>query len=414
MEKILAYYSRKEIQRALLIGLAKRESVAKFNDSFGKRPDIIQYERDIYELAKQGATSFHISEEHWSNPLQLKPGMHKSDLDKLRIGWDLLIDIDSDSFEHSQITAYLLVEALKFHDITNLGVKFSGNKGFHIYIPFNAFPSTINNKETRLLFPEGPRVIASYLKNMIKPMLAEKLNNPDPFSITDIDTILISSRHLFRAPYSLNEKSGLVSIPILPERILEFKKEEAQIEKVETGIPFLEIKANDQEASNLIMQAYDFELRQKKEEKVKHQDYKELENAISLELFPPCMHNALKAKQEDGRKRTIFILINFLRHVGWDFAEIEKLLLAWNAQNEKSLPEAYLRSQVNWAKNQGIRLPPNCDNPNYYTNPDLNICTPDNFCKKIKNPVNYAKRKQVLVDEQQEKKPRRKVYKSKE
>ena len=126
------------------------------------------------------------------------------------------------------------------------------------------------------------------------------------------------------------------------------------------------------------------------------------------------MHNALKAKQEDGRKRTIFILINFLRHVGWDFAEIEKLLLAWNAQNEKSLPEAYLRSQVNWAKNQGIRLPPNCDNPNYYTNPDLNICTPDNFCKKIKNPVNYAKRKQVLVDEQQEKKPRRKVYKSKE
>ena len=32
----------------------------------------------------------------------------------------------------------------------------------------------------------------------------------------EIDTVLISSRHLYRMPYSLHEKSGLVSLPINP------------------------------------------------------------------------------------------------------------------------------------------------------------------------------------------------------
>src|SRR3989344_9489001 len=117
MNPLLKYYSRKDIQQELLRLSKNREIAVNFSDKgFGKRPDILQYENDILELVKKGATSFHFSEEHWTNPLLLKPGMTKNELDKLRTGFDLILDIDG-PFEYSQIAAYLVVEALKFHNI---------------------------------------------------------------------------------------------------------------------------------------------------------------------------------------------------------------------------------------------------------------------------------------------------------
>jgi len=412
MKEQISYYSRKDIQKAMLFNLKNREAIAKYQENFGQRPDIIQYENDILELVKKGATSFHISEEHWSNPLLLKPGMSKIRLDQIRIGWDLLIDIDSENLDYSKITSFLIIEALKFHNIENIGVKYSGNRGFHIFIPFKAFPTKINNRETKFLFPEGPKAIASYLKSMIEPHLKEKLNTQDPFKLTEIDTILISNRHLFRAPFSFNEKSGLVSIPIEKTNILNFKKEQALPENVKTNIKFLDIEAKDQEASQLIMQAFDFELKQKKETKV-IKEYQAIETAIPVDYFPPCIKNAFQGMKDDGRKRTVFILINFLRQLGWSFNNIEALLLDLNKKNEKPLPEAYVKAQINWSKNQELRLPPNCDNPNYYIHPDIGICQPDHLCKKIKNPVNYAKLKQSLFAPKTKKKAARNLYKSK-
>src|SRR3989344_37048 len=171
---LMKYYSNKKVQEILLKTSKDREASARFQDAFGKRPDILQFGNDILEFVKKGATSFHFSEEHWSNPLTLSPGMTKSRLDNLRIGWDLILDIDG-PLEFSKITAHLIVEALQFHDVENLTVKFSGNKGFHIAIPFNAFPDRVDNKKTKDLFPDGPRTIASYLKEMIKDMLAAEL-----------------------------------------------------------------------------------------------------------------------------------------------------------------------------------------------------------------------------------------------
>ena len=49
----------------------------------------------------------------------------------------------------------------------------------------------------------------------------------DPFQIVDIDPILISSRHLFRMPYSLNRGTGNVSLPINYRDLEEFEKDHA-------------------------------------------------------------------------------------------------------------------------------------------------------------------------------------------
>src|SRR3989338_2953924 len=175
LSEILKHYKREDIQQEIIENAQDREVAIKFGDKgFGKRPDILKYPKDIVELAKQGATSFHAWEELWRNPLQLDLMMKKKDREDLRIGWDLVLDIDCKFVEYSKITADLLIKALKFQGITSASCKFSGGTGFHIGVPFDSFPSRVHDKEIRLWFPDGARAIALYLKEMIKnPLSAE-------------------------------------------------------------------------------------------------------------------------------------------------------------------------------------------------------------------------------------------------
>src|SRR3989344_3232994 len=467
---LLKYYSNSKVQEALLGISMNREVVPKFNESFGKRPDAIQFESDILEMVKKGATSFHLSEEHWSNPLLLKSGMTKSQLDILRTRWDLILDIDG-PFEFSMIAADLIREALQFHDVENFTVKFSGNKGFHIAIPSNAFPESVDNKKTKDLFPEAPKVIASYLKEMIKENLmanilkryeidkileitkkqkedllykickkcerqieekikcsyeckrcgSKELSDVDdyskcpecknerernkiktiecscgnkkdfesgkfnPFSIVDIDTILISSRHLFRAPYSYHEKSGLISIPVRKNNILNFDRESAKMENVSFNEKFL-AGCNDNEASRLIIQAFDWNKRLPQRELEIKKQYPEVTKKISMDLFPSSIKKGLLGL-EDGRKRFLFVLLNFLKSLNYENNEIDKIIHEWNMKNKEQLKEGYIRSQLLWHGRQGKILPPNFSNKAYYD--DIGLKPGENELK-FKNPINYS------------------------
>ncbi len=421
---LLKHYKRADIQKELIENAVNREVAIKYGDrGFGKRPDILKYPGDILELAKQGATSFHASEEIWKNPLQLGQDMRKKDVEELRTGWDLVIDIDCHFLEYSKIAADLVVKALKFHGIKSISCKFSGNKGFHIGVPFEAFPKTVNGTDTARLFPEAPKRIALYLKEMIKRPLGEKIMelekgnfsnilkktgksmkevvyakrnqigmvnrylNAEPF--LDIDTILISSRHLYRMPYSFNEKSGLVSVVINPDKVLLFHKAIAQPEKVEVSrFRFLDKKGvEENQGKQILVQAFDFEIKIEDTKKETKQFLK-LEAAIPEKFFPPCIKKIL-AGLDDGKKRSTFVLLNFLANCGWSYDMIEELLDKWNKKNAEPLRETILKGQFRYHKQKKEKiLPPNCQNQVYYK--DLRICFPDGLCRKIKNPVNYA------------------------
>ena len=188
----------------------------------------------------------------------------------------------------------------------------------------------------------------------------------------------------------MHEKSGLVSIPIDPDKILDFEKSAAKPEIVRiTKFKFLDRKnVKKGEAGKLIMQAFDYKP-QIKEEELEKKQYKPLGFALQEEFFPPCIKKGLKGLK-DGRKRFSFILINFLTSVGWDYGKIEKLLVEWNKKNYEPLREVNLLGQLKYHKqNKKKILPPNCDNAAYYK--DIGICEPDNLCNKIKNPVNYSR-----------------------
>ena len=421
----LSHYKRSDVQEEIIANAKDREIAVKYNDNFGKRPDILRNAVDILELVKQGATSFHASEELWRNTLQLDTSMRRHELDNLRIGWDLILDIDCGIFEYSREAADLVIKALKFHNIKSISCKFSGNKGFHIGVPFEAFPDKIRNQETKNMFPEAPRKIALYIREMIKKELGARIMefekndfnaiiektgkkakeityydnkirtlNAEPF--LNIDTLLISSRHLYRMPYSMHEKSGLVSTPLNPDKVLLFKKEFAIPGNIRISKHrFLErANAESDEARQLLMEALDFDIRQEPELR-EGKKFQAPENALPEELFPPCIKLILNGL-EDGRKRALFILVNFFTSIGWDYEMVEKRLKEWNAKNREPLREVYLLGQLRYHKQMRKKiLPPNCSNEMYMLG--IGVCKPDNFCPKIRNPAQYTTRKAWLM-----------------
>ena len=495
----LSYYKRKDVQEEVIENAKDREVIARFNDKFSKRPDVLQHPRDVLELAKQGATSFHGSEELWKNALQLEPTMRKKDMENLRKGWDLVLDIDCPYWEISKIITWLMVKALKEFNIDSISIKFSGNKGFHIGVPFEAFPEEISGKNTERLFPELPKAIASFLlekistdekytkinednsitfggkfkktvkeletitsktfseltkkecsecgkeiketkkpeKEFICPKCQSSIKNADanfmkcekcnifmekiesnkslcgcrsnsvrrtfnPSSIIEVDTLLISSRHLYRMPYSLHEKSKLFSRPFNPEKVLNFEKKYAEPEKVKISKwRFLDrenIKKG--EASELAYKSLEFmDYKEKEKERKVEREYEDI-GEVPEHLFPPCIKLISKGL-EDGRKRSLFIITNFLTSCGWGYDKIEKFLREWNKRNNEALREVLIVGQIRYHKGRKEKiLPPNCSNKMYYV--DMGICKPDNLCSKVKNPVNYARRKGRFLNKKKE------------
>jgi hypothetical protein len=442
---VLDWYSRPEVQKAIVDAAKGREAVSVFTSgAFGKRPDILQYPADVVQAVRDGAVSFHASLERWSQPMKLESGMTKQQLDEIRTGWDILIDPDVPDFEIAKAAVKQVVETFKDHGVRSYSVKYTGGKGFHIGVPFEALPAKINMRPTETMYPEALGKIVQYIKWYSTEPLREALlaiANPlelakrvdrglqeitgdqgiEPFKIVSMD--VFGSRHLFRLPFSLHEKSMRVSVPVDSNSIDKFEKDDAlpgnvksgDIDKiVKAGIGFLSARPRAADAEALVVEALDWAAKYGKPEKeALPKPARTVEMTRVPEThFPPCIQAIMKGVA-DGRKRSTFVLINFLRNMGWGATEIEKALNEWNERNYPPLRSNYVRSQLRWhLQQQRNLLPPNCDNANFYLS--FHVCAPDGLCKlggrpgdrpgenkiTIKNPVNYPFR---LIKQQQRK-----------
>lgn len=506
------YYSRPDIQKAIFEFSKNREISPRFFEGFGKRPDTFNFPGDIFQLVKKGATSFHCSEEIWSDPMQIKTGMSREESNKIRSGWDLLIDIDCEKgMDYSAIVAKATIESLKQNGVQNFGLKFSGSKGFHILVPSKAFPQEINGIKMSELFPELPRIIMGYLRhysrraiqetlmkkgdseekkklsleNFVPPKIQEKLMNEllksekkssrkvckkcsnvatpylkveftcdrcgiveersfregkgtvppcykckqkmkfkpiqpfhicekceinslkfpdkfedepiDIFALMELDMILVSPRHLFRMPYSLHEKSSLASVVLDEKDLDEFIKNPEYKNKVADPLR-IKIKkfmpnSEENEAGELVMQALDwakesgFDKEIDRKVEGKYAEFKPIKlEKLTEEQFPPCIKKILEGGMKDGKKRSLFALINFFRSIGLEKEELEKKIYEWNEKNPEPLKKGYLQSQLIWSYRRKPIMPPNCRD--FYK--DLGVCNPDRLCDKIKNPINYT------------------------
>ncbi len=495
----LKFYSRKDIQKEIVSSCNDREVGTRFLEGyFGKRPDIILTEGDVLELAKQGVSSFHVSEEHWKNPMQLAISTGKKDLDNFRKGWDLIFDIDCPNWVLSKRICHVIIKILKDHNIKSISCKFSGNKGFHIGVPFEAFPEKIQGKDKKLFFPDGVKRILEYivfcakkdytdfiLEGFNMKNLGEELHlkreelfreycqecNSDFSSqnvkinyfcstcgnhlqqeehhdfieckcgsimrpeqtqkqkclkcgasnikkelnfelVLGLDEVLISSRHLYRMPFSLHEKSGLASIVIPINNVINFEKEMADPKNIKNEILHFMNTCDtvSSECESLIFKTLDYRPEVIKTEKKEFENMlnisgeviKGSENnsndidKIPIECFPPSIINILGGIK-DGKKRALFILLNFLDCVGWNYEDIEKIIFEWNNKNENPLKEGLIRTHLGYKKQPHERvMPPNYSNQNYYA--DLGVIAPEEQTGKIKNPVTYALKKSFFLN----------------
>lgn len=425
------YYSKPEVQEAIFSFSKNREVVPRYFEAFGKRPDSFQYKGDIFELVRRGATSFHCSEEIWKDPLKISTSMTKEDFNELRDGWDLLIDIDSKYIDYSKIMAELIINLLKFHGVKNFGVKYSGSKGFHIIVPWNAFPEKIHDKNSSEMFPEWPRIITKYIMERVREKLIEKvtdLTRPNKY-VRDFqapkevmpDLVLVSPRHLFRTPYSLHEKTRLASIVLNPDELKNFQPKDADPLKVsKENIRNFLLKPEPGEASELLREALDWykdnnfeKTSDKTSNNGPYNDFKsnlnmkEISVKLSENIFPPSIKKILKG-MADGRKRSLFILINLFRCLEMAKEELEKRLYDWNKKNKTPLKEGYIKSQISWALRKKPVPPPNFDK-DYYKGIGI---SPTEEEMRYKNPVNYVVKK-ALQESHPKKKPKRKGKKNK-
>lgn len=489
------YYSRPEIQKALLDFSSEREVVPRYFEGFGKRPDILQYPSDIMGLVQKGATSFHASEERWKDPLALSTDNTPEQVGQNRKGWDLVLDIDSPFLDCSRIAAQLVIALLEHFGITRYGLKFSGSKGFHLIVPWEAFPSDYQGVKTSMMFPDWPRAISEFIMQYIRAdyntraadvltnigALAERtkltqeellevyclqctrpaqkgavlllrcpvcqlettkrnpsgvrkmrcivngcpgyfeqseqkeywfcttckdplhtslpldsLRHPDHFDkhkqvsaakVAALDLVLVSSRHLFRMPYSLHEKTRLASCVLTKEHLAFFSPRDADPLTVQPK-PFLPVPLPG-EGRQLLVAALEWKRGQEAEEGLRAPQGASIVGertaltGVTELMFPAPMRKLLEGKLTDGKKRGLFILITFLRACGFSPEVITQKLLAWNQTHEHPLKTGYIQSQLDWHfRQKKLILPPNYDNKGFYGDLRLFETKPD-----AKNPV---------------------------
>ena len=420
-QQIINYYSSDFICSQMVANSRGREVAAAFPDGrYDKRPNIIQYQSDVVQMARKGITSFHLSTERWSNPM----GLIAENYDLLRTGWDFVLDIDSKlGVDEAKIAALLITKLLRKYGIKDYSVKFSGRRGFHVVVPWEMFPKEVNYKPTAVRYPEMPRILARFIRRKIAKRLLAKLmtlqsardfvsvmNEQDqmnPFYLIEVEKDW-GNRHMFRAPYSINEKTWLVSLPI--EKISGFRREQAAIEnalKSTSTVPFFH--GEEGEASDLLTDAVDWYASVRKEEKPKTEVKKiRWEKKIPEESFPPCI-TAMLGGMQDGKKRSIFTLVNFLRMMNWTQDEIEQRIIEWNKKNAPPLPTSAVLSHLRYHEKRDTVPPANCDSGMYYI--DIGLCRPDVTCKRgsdritVKNPINYPFRKMNLGRKDKGEKP---------
>ncbi len=221
--EVLAYYGqeRKDIAEAIFkYGRDRRVAMTtepgtlggtKGQDGFRSPDEILDLARHAMEGAENVVPrrypSFHGT-----------LGKHSVDrgiLRKAQKGADVVIDIDVKEDYKAAFAEGRKV--LKFLDFYNAPyrVKFSGGSGPHIIIPYEAFPGSPSGRSAY----RAHQVLFRFISSRS--------------GAGHIDGSFTSTSHFHRMPYSLNEHTGLVSLPLRREQYDDFTLSMAEVPNVE-------------------------------------------------------------------------------------------------------------------------------------------------------------------------------------
>lgn len=138
------------------------------------------------------------------------------------VGWIELDPREKVPFEKvKKITKelYEVIDDLDF--VEDVSIRFSGSRGFHLFIKLHE-PKNVDELRKGL-----KEILDDYIKEKNDPKLTTGVTK-DPESIR-LDVSTLKYLGSLRAPFSIHEKTGLVTVPITFEELDKFEKEDAKI-----------------------------------------------------------------------------------------------------------------------------------------------------------------------------------------
>ncbi|WP_449461536.1 hypothetical protein PQ610_03870 [Tardisphaera miroshnichenkoae] len=169
----------------------------------------------------------------------------------------LILDLDSGERLKQEERGFLLVKAVAEAIVglmdearVNYLLKFSGSRGFQIWAALDNSSKLISEKSDAYAFY---RQLAINIRNYVEKRLEEDKAWIDEYGIGEIkwpvtsstvakkeersEQILIDWSSMkpngdVRAPYSMHYKTAMISLPILPSELRQFKREAASVENV--------------------------------------------------------------------------------------------------------------------------------------------------------------------------------------
>ena len=204
-------------------------------------------------------------------------------------------------------------------------IYFSGNKGFHVIVPYQVFNIKADTK------------LNIKYKKLVQLISKE-------YNLTRLDIKIYDKKRLFRIPNSVNSKSNLRKIPLNFDYFLNSSfKDIITLAKSKQKDIFYEsfiIKQAEQVFNYLFTPTKSSSKKQTKFNTTK--DIKEL---------MPCIESILKTSVGEGKRNsTSVILASSLFQLNKTKEEIVNILFDWNMNNSPPLHERELLSTINSAE----------------------------------------------------------------
>ncbi len=346
----MPYYWNPDILQALAYQCHDREVWLKAGKASSPRPRKVNSPDQLSSLITNfqhiDPISIFASIETFTDPLRL--GAADQPTEKLRIGWDFVIDLDAEKVDKAKVTATAICEVLETFGLS-AKAKFSGNRGFHVIIPGQAFDNFRSKEEFLAAYPQVPFSISRFIEASLRPEQKKGVV---------LDSEIYNPRRLLRLAYSLHDESRLVSVPVEIEELRSFNTSMAQPESVDAiDWTWLKLQSKTGEGSDLLTSVAEWVKSQRKKP------------AVTVVAHPPRAVNRIEWIEkllfqpvDDGRHRILWLIIapylTNIRELDPEVAEpiVVDYLERCDSMNRikgdvRSLARYYLR----YAKQKGLR-----------------------------------------------------------
>jgi hypothetical protein len=334
------WYCRSDVRQALISQLREdREVWVNAEDYASPRPRVAKSPSDLLQLIPKGRVcSVSSSIERFSDPLLLTT----EEPNTLRLGWDLILDIDSDNgFEAAKRCSQAVIRLLANYDLESVKVKFSGRRGYHLLIEGEAFDCFSGPTDFLRAYPLVPLQVARFITAALSPKDRRGV---------EIDTAVYSPRHLIRIAYSLHHLTKLVSLPLSTGELGRFTLEDASPDRIkQINWNWLDTKPKLGEASTLLDYVVKWVQRSKPRTGIhvlSRANAAKTRTHDSTPCVSALMREGFSAKLEGHRHDVLCNVLNGIRRLG--FTITPEQLKELNKRSEKPLPERELEYQIRY------------------------------------------------------------------